>query len=685
MSFKDKYLKYKKKYINLKKNQFIFNLKNLAIDTGLARIVDIPKSSFCSKNTALFSTNNILDLDCLKLSLEPRKLIPKSCLDIIRDNIQDYYDDFFNYLCFPHKYGPEVGFEYDESNTFVKPVNSTLEYTFPIINIPGKKFMGTVDYDYFINKLVIDNDFKSLCFLFDNFADLILLWLNRLNIIFNLNFTNIQLLDLFKICRQLINNYKKDISDNLYNTLNLYISYLENFYSFTSLYYFAQLVILIYNNMVIKIKGLNLRGNVNTFLKISQNIINFNLPYFKNGSGITDLIFGFNTLYGIDKLRTKKYNTNDSIKKLYELVEFKRKNVVQLILDLFEKEKTNKVVVHLALRFYTDFSTFKTEGHSNSLVIYKYEDNTYLVIRTEPHRHTNIYCRPSIRKAIRDLFKDHKNFFYKDYVINNPYRIGMQVYEERMTEIDLKNETDYDKLLPKYKLVSVLQGNSGFCASWTMYTTMILLLNHDKSLKSIGDYLGSFFLQTDDIDDYDTLYTLYKHIKLYRSILLVICFLYRTFGESKFKSIFLNGLVASGAKNEDTQLVLSLVKGMLPQFNEFDLILKSINKIPVKKPDMTNFDPHYCTDTLFNHKQMCLMDDITKKITQKEKEELKCNDTNVTLIGVKQATINEYNYNREAYTNMLKSRKSSKVPSNFSIGEWKEKSSIADAINKGSS
>ncbi len=684
MSFKDKYLKYKKKYLDLKKSQLIFNLKNVSIDTGLARIVDIPNSSNCN-NTPLFSTNNILDLDCLKLSLNKTKIVPKSCLDIIRENIQEYYDDFYNYLCFPEKYGPELGFEYNESNSYVKPVNSTLEYTFPIINIPEKKFMGTVDYDYFINKLVFDNDFKSLCFLFENFARLVLLWLNNLNIIFNLNFTNIQLLDLFKICKTLINNYKTDIDIKLYNTLNLYISYLENFYSFTSLYYLAQLVILIFNNMVTKIKGLNIKENVNVFLKISQNIVNFNMPFLKNGSGITDLIFGFNTLYGIDKLRTSNYSINDSIKKLFELVEFKKQNFVKLIFDLFEKEKTNKIIVHLALRFYTDFKTLKTEGHSNSLVIYKYPDNTFLAIRTEPHRHTNIYCRPSIRKAIRELFKDHKNVSYKDYVINHPYRIGMQVYEEKLTEIDLKNETDYDNLLPKYKVASTLQGNSGFCASWTMYTTMLLLLNHDKNLKTLGDYLGTFFLQSDDIDDYDTLYTLYKHIKLYRAILFVVCFLYRTFGESKFKSIFLNGLLARGADKKDTDLVLSLVKGILPQFNQFDLLLKSINKIPPQKKDMTHFDPHYCTDTLFNHKQMCLMDDITKTITPKDKEKFKCNDTNVTLIGVKQAAINKDKYNRDAYNNMLKSRKGNKIPSNFTLGEWQEKSSIAEAINKGRS
>jgi hypothetical protein len=684
MSFKEKYLKYKKKYNLLKSNFLIFNLKNLAIDTGLAKIVDIPKSPSCSKNIVLFSTNNILDLDCLRLSLETKKLIPKLCLDIIRDNIQDYFDDFYNYLCFPQRYGPEIGFDYDDYNRYVKPVNSTLEYTFPIINIPGREFMGTVDYDYFINKLVIDNDFKSLCFLFNDFANLILLWLNRLNIIFYLNFTNIQLLDLFKICKQLVNNYKEKIDVGLYDTLNLYINYLEHFYSFTSLYYLSQLVILIYNKMVINIKGLNLKGNVHTFLKISQSIINFNLPYLKNSSGITDLIFGFNTLYGIDKLRTSNYNSLETATKLRELVEFKRKNVVQLILDSFEKGKTNKMVVHLLLRFYTDFKTLKTEGHSNSLVIYKYQDNTYLVIRTEPHRHTNIYCRPSMRKAIRELFKEHKNFFYKDYVINNPYRIGVQVYEEKKTEIDFKNETDFDKLLPKYKIISPLQGNSGFCASWTMYTTMILLLNHDKNLKSIGDYLGSFFLESDDIDNYDTLYTLYKHIKLYRSVLFVLCFLYRTFGESKFKSIFLAGLIRSGATNKDTELVLSLVKDCMPQFNHFDTILKSLNKIPVSKPDMTNFDPHYCTDSLFNHRDMCLMNDITKTITPKQKEDFKCNDTNITLIGVKQAHMNEKKHNRDAYEKMLKSRKNTRVSGNEPSGKWQEQSSIAEAIKNAS-
>ena len=213
---------------------------------------------------------------------------------------------------------------------------------------------------------------------------------------------------------------------------------------------------------------------------------------------------------------------------------------------------------------------------------------------------------------------------------------------------------------------------------------MILLLNHDKNLKSIGDYLGSFFLESDDIDNYDTLYTLYKHIKLYRAILFVLCFLYRTFGESKFKSIFLAGLIKSGATNKDTELVLSLVKDCMPQFNHFDTILKSLNKIPVTKPDMTNFDPHYCTDSLFNHREMCLINDINKTITPKQKENFKCNDTNITLIGVKQAYMNEKKHNRDAYEKMLKSRKNTRVTGNEPSGKWQEQSSIAEAIKNAS-
>ncbi len=687
MSFKEKYLLYKKKYLALKtSSQLIFNVKNLAIDTGLSNIVDIQSSPRCGRNIPIYSTNNILDLDCMKLSLDKNKLLPKALIDIIRNEIQDYYDDFFNYLCFPDKYGPEKGFEYNESNTYVKPINTTLEYTFPIINIPGKEFMGTVDYDYFINKIVNDSDFIKLCTIFDTVAKMILLWLNNINTIFKLNFSNIQLLDLFKICRQLINKYKDKIEVDTYNKIESNINNLENFYNFTNLFYLSDLVLLIFNKIILKLKGLNIDSNSQKqFLSLSQTIINLNLPNLKKGYGIPEIILCLNTLYGIDKLKTTKYDATDAAKKLSELIEFKRKNFVKLILNLFEKEKTNKIVVHLALRFFTNFNTLETEGHSNSLVIYKFPDNTFLVLRTEPHRHTNIYCRPSMRKAIRDLFKDNKNFFYKDYVIKNPYRIGLQVYEEKKTEIDLKNETDFDKLPPKYQLISPLQGNSGFCASWTMYTTMILLLNHDKSLSSIGDYLGSFFLNSDDIDDYDTLYTLYKHIKLYRSIIFAVCFLYRTFGKSKFKSIFLEGLIKNGANRKDTELLESIVKDLTPQFNEFDNILKSLTKIPVPKQNMAGFDPHKCTDSLFNHKEMCLMDDLNKKITQKEKEEFNCDDTNITLIGVKQARINENKYNKAAYETMLKSRKSTKTSNNPpNIGSWQEVSSIADAIRKGS-
>ncbi len=688
MSFEYKYEKYKNKYLKLKKlNNSIYNTKNLVINSGLTKIVDIPLSLSCGRNRPLYATNNILDLDCLKVGLGSSQVISKKCLDMIREEIQEFYDDFYNYLCFPQKYGPEIGFEYDRTNSYVKPIGSILEYTFPIINIPGREYMGTVDYDYLIKKLVEDKDFIDLCSVFNLVRQYILDWLNMLNTIFNLNFTNIEVLDLFKICKQLINNYKDNIDANIYNAILSNIYYLENFYPFEMTFYLSENALLIFNNILLNLmsqsKIVIYDEMFKKFKQASSVLINLNIPYIKQSYGIIEIIFSLNTLYGIDKLQTTLYDPKEKQIQLSELIENKRQHFVKLLFSLFERENTNKIVVHLALRFFTNFNTLETEGHSNSLVIYKYIDNTYLVLRTEPHRHSNIYCRPSMRKAIRDLFKDYKNVFYKDYVIKNPYRLGLQVYEEKLTELDLHHETDYDKLPDKYKIISPLQGNSGFCASWTLYTTMILLLNHDKNLDDIGTYLGSFFLQTDDYDDYDTLYTLYKHIKLYRCIIFVVCFLYRTFGQSRFNSLFISKLQRRGVTKTETDLLEKIVIDCMTQFNEFDSILKRINNISVSKPNMAKFDPHYCTDNVFNHNEMCLLDDINKEITPIQRLTNKCPDTTVTLTGVKKSSENENRLNRQTYENMLKSNKTKKLKRNIPDFKWQEVSSIAEAIKKG--
>jgi hypothetical protein len=692
LSSKHKYLKYKTKYTLLKesifgdKHNFLYNIKNLAIDDGLMKIVDTPESPTCSikKDLPLLETNGILDLDCLRLSIEPESVISKDCLDMIREEIQPFYDDFFNYLCFPNRYGEGTGFDYNSTNTRIVRKKTVLEYTIPIINMPGRQYLGTTDYDYFIARLVEHNDFINLCGKYDTYAEIIIDWLKHVNKIFSLNFDNIKLLDLHKICRKLIDTFKNDIDKTICEKIELHIKNLDDVEPNDTGYFLGNLGIMLFNEVYVNLQNkrkINVsREDSKIFSTLLNQLLTIGFKSIQQSNGLVETIFGLNTLYSIDKLRTKIYNKKEKVKQLTDIIEFKREYLVEKVLDIFQKEQTNKMVVSLGLIFFSDFNTFKSDGHSNSLVIYKYADNTHLVIRTEPHRHTNIYCRPSLRKTIRGIFKNNKSFAYKDYVIESKYRVGLQVFEEKQTDLDLKNETDFDKLPRKYQIKSPLQGNSGFCASWTMYTTFILLLNQDKNLKEIGVYLGSYGLNTGDKDQYDTLYTLYKQIKLYRLILFNVCFIYRTMGAYKFDTIFLNSLKSRGISITKINHLEKTIKSFSSQFNKFDERLKKLSITPMIRPDMSNFDPHYCNDSLFDHTEMCQPDNKTKTITDQQKKDYNCNSTSITLTGVNQAKINERNYINQVYTSLTKGSDSPQEMK--SDNTWVEKSSIAENISR---
>ena len=62
-----------------------------------------------------------------------------------------------------------------------------------------------------------------------------------------------------------------------------------------------------------------------------------------------------------------------------------------------------------------------------------------------------------------------------------------------------KNLTDFDNLPSNIKKLSPLQGNSGFCASWTIYTNFILLLNRSISLDKLGQYFATFDEKIDKV------------------------------------------------------------------------------------------------------------------------------------------------------------------------------------------
>ena len=86
MDYRQKYLKYKQKYINLQKNVGGANPHNISC-----------------------ITRDIFDLDCiLPLTKNEqddyifKKRLSRETINYIRSEIQDYYEYFYNYLMFPN-------------------------------------------------------------------------------------------------------------------------------------------------------------------------------------------------------------------------------------------------------------------------------------------------------------------------------------------------------------------------------------------------------------------------------------------------------------------------------------------------------------------------------------------------------------------------------------------------------
>ena len=329
-------------------------------------------------------------------------------------------------------------------------------------------------------------------------------------------------------------------------------------------------------------------------------------------------------------------------------------------------------------------------GHANSVTIYRFQkdgEDHYLCLRTEPHRHTNIYCRNSVRKAIRDIFKYLNNSHYLDFIIDS--REGLQVNEEE--DIEKQNLTDFDNIPQNIQNLSPLQGNSGFCASWTIYTLFVLMTNRNLNLEYLGKYFANFNLRNperqtiskfkSELDkcylndkkdssckskeiferefkkyiDYDSgtgryyipnetqqknySYILTKQIKLYRMIIFVFYFITK---KLKISELFDN------IQNENDKKIINEI------FNKFDTIkildilndkLEFQNKLKITiTQDVLDKDTHLCDDNMFDHKEFCNINDIVKSIPNPDNYNCNINklkeNNNIRLRGL-QSTLNE--------------------------------------------
>jgi hypothetical protein len=630
MAYKEKYLKYKEKYLKLRKQIGGNNL-----------------------NGDICVLNDVFDLDCfLPLTTNRDKdfiftrRLSKETINFIRTKIQQYYPYFYNFMAFPNL-----------SNEDLKNKDLIEEIMIPIINRNVDNLeVGKVDYELIANKLhsnkildiieLIKKEQEQQIELNDN-TDEYIDFLKNKKKEYPLLFTNITD-DQIESCNKLKNIYLN--TDDLQNIL------LNNVNSPKSNSYSANIIDNFWNEYLKKLNKLHTsRSNLIETINLKQTYPNY------------DSLINYDENIELDK---------DPIIKIRRLFENKKNQITKNILQKFkENPSLNCQVIKVSLKWYDDNpkSIISQEiGHANSVTVYRFKKNGedhYLCLRSEPHRHTNIYCRNSVRKAIRNIFSKMPNSHYLDYIINS--REGLQINEEN--EIDKENLKDFDNLPNDIKNLSPLQGNSGFCASWTIYINLILLLNRDVPLERLGEYFATFdhkfdtvskskkFLEefkkcyetgtqnltcrkkedfVKDVKEYTSFnpdrsftipnedptqstlkYILVKQIKLYRTIIFILYYITRKFKET---SVFDN------IKNSNDKQILKEI------FDDFDKNTKDVIKERLLKQsniqinisdNILQKDTHLCDDNLFLHKDFCLTQDVTKPIPNPDK--WKCNQSNL--------------------------------------------------------
>ncbi len=624
MSYHQKYLKYKKKYNDLKKY------------IGGANI----SSSHCL-------LSDIFDLDCFLPIPEPynletdyifNKRLTKETIDFIRESIQNYYRYFYNYMVYPQL-----------SSDKLRNPKLLNNISISIIQEPDKPNVGKINLDltaeklksikileYAKKELEIQQIKKDIIGLINEIIDLINKNKKIYKVLEQITDEDLNLLHELTITdiipsRIFINKLRQLVNSN---------------YSLIPL-----------NNNIVDIYNI-IQDNRNKIIGI-VNILNSLIT----SSDILELIH----------ISDNINNVSDDIEKIKLLMSNKKEQVIKDILDNFNKNPTlNVQILIVGLAFFDNKPNNMTryDGHANSVVIYRFKKNpsdtydSYLCLRTEPHRHTNVYCRNSVRRAIRYIFATLPHSYYLDYIINT--KTGLQVGEE--IEIERENITDFNNLPLHIKKISPLQGNSGFCASWTIYTTFVLLLNRQVPLEKIGQYFATFNQEFDlqiktqklldainscpsidkkckhqiydDVKQYlslrpnngefsyripqenyensNMIYILLKHIKLYRIIIYILYFL---------TSVLKDTSLLDSIPNERDKQILREIFAIQDNRDLLKERLIRSSTISLQfSSDILNRDTHLCEDKIFKYDQLCLDKDVYYDITNEKMKLLEKNN-----------------------------------------------------------
>jgi hypothetical protein len=650
MNYKEKYIKYKTKYFNLKNMHgglYKDNIKSDIFDLDFILPLNDENAKYFFDDEYRFSVESMYKL---------------------RLDLQQYYSQIYYFLL-----NPDTGLN-ENKNRF--------ELVIPIKNEDAKidetdLHIGKVKYEIIQNYLSVSSNkyYYILLQIFNNniykikefskelkkFITNNTKWkhdfkqseIDQIDFLYDITSTfiiNDKLIDLVNKYNENKLIFSTNLSDskNIYNTLYIYVIEINNL---------CTINLKIYNNydtkkinLLYKLLEINIDKNI-----LTNDIINKFISVIQNET-IQNKHLLHTQLSEIQLSGIQLDNIN-----YIELIKNKQKQICDEIMKTFNENPNLKLQI-LDITLYIIDDNIKEIGgsasHANAILIYKFiKDNkpAYLCLRTEPHRHSNIYCRNSVRKAIRDICKNFPNSYYLDYIIDS--KEGLQNNEDIADDIEKRNMYDYYNIPKELRNMSPLQGSSGYCATWTLYVIMILILNKNIDLEIIGKYFADFNsgykekgkiklqrlheeydklcttqndecskikleiekylnIQKTDTDiiyknineksECDYTYIIMKHIKLYRIILFLLCLLAKEGILDRTKYI---------TKYGGTNIITDKI------FNNFDKILDTIKNKLNEKADITikqnilDKDIHKCDDNLFDHIDFCNINkDISKVI-----------------------------------------------------------------------
>lgn len=262
-------------------------------------------------------------------------------------------------------------------------------------------------------------------------------------------------------------------------------------------------------------------------------------------------------------------------------------------------------------------------GHLNTVTLFvinqtnNADDVTYLAIRFEPHRHSSLYCRDSVRKYIRHLFlkeEDNDQFLYLDNLLIPDKHEGIQYSEYYQIQIEnMTNEKVFLRDLKKEEGVdnneniSPLHGLGGFCSSWSDYATFILSCNKQVGIKKVTDYLLHFGVENKN----EAILIYKKHCKLYQFMLYkayiymnTVCAHLEKTKDGSF-CCYYNGICSylppiftSDDQAKISNNIFPMIKGKLQEIEQRLTSHNQLNLGQLTVNDLKLYDPHRCRDYL---------------------------------------------------------------------------------------